>query len=209
MSEYEDQQAQTDPALSTSVPYTPSFRDKRTLPSKGSSQQLRAPLAPQITSQLPSHASSKDARFLRYLRHCGLRGARPGHSRSNRIPGLCTPYIAFAISPTHNTLIQDVSSTGVVESRAVPRDGDRGFALIVGDAEPLRSRQTDGTGHGHPAGAATESLQRRGDGNGHDERRRNDGNGHNERRQDDGNGHDERRRNDGNGHDERDVPAQD
>ncbi|EIW65387.1 uncharacterized protein TRAVEDRAFT_17114 [Trametes versicolor FP-101664 SS1] len=102
-----------------------------------------------------------------------------------------------------------VSFTGVVESRAGPRYDGRGYALIIGDAEPLRLRQTDGLGHEHPAGGATEFPQSRGDGNGHNEHRRNDGNGHNERRQNDGNGHDERRRNNGNGHNERDEPAQD
>lgn len=55
VSEYEDQQAQTDPALS--VPYTLSFRDKRTLPSKGSSQQLRAHIPP------PDHLATTKPRF--------------------------------------------------------------------------------------------------------------------------------------------------
>lgn len=116
VSEYEDQQVQTDPALR--VPYTPFSEDKRTLLSKCSIAQSISTFARSPRNHQATLRVHKDAHFLRDLRYRGLRDPRPGHSRSHCICGSCAPYIAFAITPTHNTLIQDISYMGVTESRA-------------------------------------------------------------------------------------------
>lgn len=86
--------------LSVSDTYRPSKIKGRCFPKALASSSEHLYLG-QITSQPPSHASSKDAHFLRDLHHCGLCTARPCHSHSDCVHGSCIPYISFEISPTH------------------------------------------------------------------------------------------------------------